>query len=136
MKRTPCRKMKQMNQLLYLKKLTLFSDNKDMNCKCYTTEQFKENGVDKNSKNMSLLHLKISSLPYHIREFTTPINNLKTNFKIIGITESRLNNKKERMNTINVPNYNIEHLLNSISKSGALLYISKELKYKNQKKKT
>ena len=56
---------------------------------------------------MSLLHLNISYLPYNIEELTTLLNDLKPNVKVIGITESRLNNKKEPMNSLNLPSDNI-----------------------------
>ena len=58
---------------------------------------------------MSLLHLNISSLPFHIDEFTNLLSELNSNFKIIGITETRLTTKKDPVNNIKVPNFNIEH---------------------------
>ena len=45
-----------------------------MNCKYYIKDQFKELGFDKNSKEMSLMHLNISSLPCHIDELTNLLN--------------------------------------------------------------
>ena len=74
---------------------------------------------------MTLLHLNISSLPYHIDEFTELLNDLEINFKIIGITESRLTTKKYPMDDINLPGYNIEHTPTKSNKGGALLCISK-----------
>ena len=76
---------------------------------------------------MTLLHLNISSLPYHIDEFTVLLSNLKINFKIIGIMESRLTTKKDPMNNINIPGYNLEHTPTKSDKGGALLCISKKL---------
>ena len=95
-------------------------------------DQFKELGCDKNSKQMSLMHLNISSLPYHIDELTNLLNKLNTNFKIIGITESRLTSKKGEINSIELSNYNIEHTPTKSDKGGALLFISKHLNYKNR----
>ena len=113
-------------------KLNLFSDNENITCKYYTTEQFKENGFDKHNHQMTLLHLNISYLLYHIDEFTELLSDFKINFKIIGITESRLTIKKDPVNTINIPDYNIEHTPTKSDKGGALLYISKELNYKSR----
>ena len=56
---------------------------------------------------MSLVNLNISYLPYHIEELTTLLNDLKPNVKVMGITESRLNNKKEPMNSLNLPSDDI-----------------------------
>ena len=61
-----------------------------MKCKYYTKGQFNELGFDKNSKQMSLMHLNISFLPYHTDELINLLNKLNTNFKVIGITEKRL----------------------------------------------
>ena len=67
-----------------------------MSCKYYNNEQLKEL-ITKEKKNngLSLLHMNISSLPYHIDEFKKLLNELNSNFKIIGITESRLTTKKD-----------------------------------------
>ena len=81
---------------------------------------------------MSLLHLNISSLPYHIDEFRNLLSELNSNFKIIGITETRLTTKKEPVNSIEIPNYNIEQTPTESDKGGALLYISKEINYKTR----
>ena len=74
---------------------------------------------------MTLFHLNISSLPYHIDEFTELLSHLEINFEIIGITESRLTTKRDPMNDINIPCYSIEHTLTKSNKGGALLYISR-----------
>ena len=57
---------------------------------------------------MSLLPQNISSLPFHIDGFTNLLSELNSNFKIIGITEIRLTTKKDLLNSIEIPNYNIE----------------------------
>ena len=112
--------------------MNLFSDNENITCKYYATEQFKENGFDKHKNQMTLLQLNISSLPYDIDEFTELLSDLKINFKIIEITESRLTTKKDPMNNINIPRYNIDHTPTKSDKGGTLLYISKELNYKSR----
>ena len=82
---------------------------------------------------MTLLQLNISYLSYHIDEFTELLSDPEINFKIIGITKSRLTPKKDPMNDINIPGgYNIEHMPTKSDKGGALLYISKDLNYKSR----
>ena len=115
-------KPKKLTKETIFEKLNLLSDNENITCKCYTTEQFKENGFDKHNNQMTLLHLNISSLPYHIDEFTELLSDLKINFKIVGITESRLTTKKDPMNNINIPGCNIEHTPTKSDKGGALLF--------------
>ena len=81
---------------------------------------------------MTLLHLNILVLPYHIDEFIELLSDLETNFKITGITESRLTTKKDPMNDINIPGYNTDHTLTKSDKDGAFLYIWKDLNYKSR----
>ena len=53
-----------------LEKLNQFSENENLSCKYYKNEQLKELVSDKNNSNgLSLLHLNISSLTYHIDQF-------------------------------------------------------------------
>ena len=116
-----------------LEKLNQFSEHENLTCKYCNNEQLKELNSEKyNSQSLSLLHLNISSLPYHIDEFTNLLNEVNSNFKIIGITESRLTTKKEPANSIGIPNYNIEQTPTESDKGGALLYISKEINYKTR----
>ena len=79
---------------------------------------------------MSLLHLNISSLPFHIDEFTNLLSELNSNFEIIGITETRLTTKKDPVNSTEISKYNIEHNSTESDKDEALLYISKQINKK------
>ena len=79
---------------------------------------------------MSLLHLNISSLPFHIDEFTNLLSELNSNFEIIGITETRLTTKKDPVNSTEISKYNIEHNPTESDKDEALLYISKQINKK------
>ena len=93
--RTVTHKKQIQESFTLLEKLNQFSENENLSCKYYNNEQLKELVSDKNnSKCLSLLHLNISSLPYHIDEFRNLLNELNSNFKIIGITETRLTTKK------------------------------------------
>ena len=76
--------------------------------------------------------MNISSLPFHIDKFTNLLNEPNSNFKIIGITDKRLTTKKDPVNSIEIPHYNIEHSPTESDKGGALLYISKETNYKTR----
>ena len=78
---------------------------------------------------MSLMYLNKSSLPYHIDELPNLLSKLNTNFKVIGITESRITTKKDEMNCTELNNYNNEHTHTKSDKGGALLFISKQLNY-------
>ena len=125
-------KPKNISKETIFEKLNLFSDSENIKCKYYTTEQFKENSFDKHNNQMTLLHLNISSLPYHIDEFAELLSDLEINFKIIGITENRLTTKRDPMIDINIPGYSIEYTPTKSNKGEALLYISKDLNYESR----
>ena len=116
-------KPKKITRETIFEKLNLFSDYENIKCKYYAIEQFKENGFDKHNNQMILLHLNVSSSPYHTDEFTELLSDVEINFKTIGITESRLTTKKDLMNDINMPGYNIEHTPTKSDKGEALLCI-------------
>ena len=60
------------------------------------------------------------------------MSDLKINFKIIGITESRLTTKKDPIKKISIPGCNTEHTPTKSDKGRTLLYISKELNDKSR----
>ena len=58
---------------------------------------------------------------------------MKIKPKIIGISESRLQKRKQNIINISLPNYVYEHTPTVSSKRGTLLYLDKNLKYKLRK---
>ena len=74
------------------------------------------------------MYLNISSLSYHHL-----ISDMKIKPKIIGISESRLQKRKQNVINISLPNYVYEHTPTVSSKGGTLLYLDKNLKYKLRK---
>ena len=58
---------------------------------------------------------------------------MKIKPKIIGISESRLQNSKHHITNISLPNYVYEHTPTESSKGGTLLYLDKNLKHKLRK---
>ena len=114
-------------------KLNIFTENENLVCKYYSNQQFEKLKKDNQDKNIFSLHLNTSSLPYHIDTLTNLLYDLGFNFKVIAITESRLTTKKDPKNFIEIPDYCIEYTATKSEKGGALLYISKEMNYKNSK---
>ena len=74
---------------------------------------------------LSLFHINISSLGYHFHELEDLSTLRNTDFNIIGITESRLHNKKKSLISTSRQGYNIEHCPTESWNGGALLYIKK-----------
>ena len=62
--------------------------------KYYDINKFKGLKLHENNEKFSLLHINISSLPYHFDNFKQLLLNLKIDFDIIGITEIRVKSKK------------------------------------------
>ena len=74
----------------------------------------------------------MSSLTYHNDKFTELLSYIKTNFKIVGIMESRLATKKDPISTIDIPSHNIKHTPTKLDKGGRLFYIFNELNHKKR----
>ena len=108
-------------------------ENDDViDCKYYDINKFKGLKLHENKK-FSLLLMNIPSLPYYFDNFQQLLLNLKIDFDIIGITESRIKSKKApASSSIGLIKYNTEHTPTDAEKGEALLYISKQLNYKGR----
>ena len=81
----------------------LSTNMKSINTQYYDDQQFRDKF--KSTKNLSMFHLNIRSIPEHYIELTSYIHSLNMAFKIIEISETWL--KPFHANYI-IPNYNIE----------------------------
>ena len=76
------------------------------------------------------MHLNISSLSYHHLQLYNLISSLKIKLNIIGISETKLQNGKEPITNISLPNYVYKHTPTESGKGRILLCIDKSIKYK------
>ena len=81
---------------------------------------------------ISLLHINISSVSYHIDDLNTFVMNCKNKYKVIGILECRIKAGRPLLPNINVNNYSYEYTLTESFKGGTLLYIGKNLRYRSK----
>ena len=80
------------------------------------------------NKNLSMLHLNIRSLPDHFLEFTTFLQNLDIELKIIALSETWM---KAHHIDYNIPNYSMEQEYRSKKRGGGVcLYLHNSLQYK------
>ena len=87
----------------------------------------------KNKESISFFYLNISSLPFHLKEFSTLLSTYKLPFDLLGITESRLRINKLPLTQVQLPDYNFESTPTESSKGGTAIYIRKTLNYKLRK---
>ena len=73
------------------------------------------------------MHLNISSLSDHHLELYNLISSLKIKPNIFGISETRLQNAKEPITNISLPNYVYGHTPTASGKGGTLLYKDKSI---------
>ena len=102
--------------------------NYAINSEYYNEQQF--NRKFSNNTNFSLMHLNIRSVPLHFTELLCYLDNLDIEFKIIGLSETALNNT----HTIySIPSYNCEMDYRAKKKGGGVsLYIHNTLQYKTR----
>ena len=83
-----------------------------------------------NEKDLSVIHLNISSLPLHINELKNFISFFKYKFDIIYLSESRITKRNTLTTNIDISGYSIEHTPTESKAEGCLLYISDKIPYK------
>ena len=71
--------------------------------------------MESTTNNLSLLHLNISSLCFHIEEPSTVISEHNLTFDIIVISKSRLKLNKNNLNSVQLPEYSFESLPRSVT---------------------
>ena len=100
-------------------------DNENLpNCKYRDISYFSNLDVELKSKCLSFFHLNINLLSKNFDNFNHLINELKLEFDILGISESRTL-KSQSLNTkVSLQNYVIEQTSTESAAGGALLYIN------------
>ena len=79
-----------------------------------------------------MLHLNISSLPFHYEDLHSFLVNMPTKPSIFGISESKLKKDIPSLINISLPGYNLEKTDTESASGGTLLYISNNLNYINR----
>ena len=82
---------------------------------------------------LSLFHLNISSLPFHIDELDTLLTSNNLRFDILCISETRLKLNRTSLTSVYPPGYDIEYTTTESSNGGTLIYIKNDVKYKLRK---
>ena len=81
---------------------------------------------------MTVLHLNISSLSSHMYEPKLLLPSLNLNFDIICIPERRTKKSNLPTSNMHIPDYNIEQTHPESSAGGSLIYLTRNLSYKNR----
>ena len=109
------------------------NDNENLpNCKYRDISYFSNLDVELKSKCLSFFHLNINSLSKNFDNFNHLINELKLEFDILGISESRILKSQSLNTNVSLQNYVIEQTPTESTAGGALLYINKRHSYKTR----
>ena len=111
--------------------LTTFNshaDNENENCRYYSLEELNKVKQSNKKQHLNSLHLNIQSLFAHIDELKTLLTYCKkTNFDLIGITESRQKKGETPITNTELEGYNSESCPTESSAGGVSLYISNKI---------
>ena len=108
-------------------------DNENLpNCKYRDISYFSNLDVELKSKCLSFFHLNINSLSKNFDNFNHLINELKLEFDILGISESRILKSQSLNTNVSLQIYVIEQPPTESTAGGALLYINKRHSYKTR----
>ena len=100
------------------------------NCKYRDISYFSNLDVKLKSKCLSFFHLNISSFSKNFDKFIHLINELKLEFDIFGISESRTVKSQPLNSNVSSKNYVIEQTSSESTAGGIFLYINKRHSYK------
>ena len=104
---------------------------KKANNRFYAPDEFKTALKSFNlTSQLFCMHLNISCISYHHLELYNLLSNLKIKPNRIGISETKLQRRKQPITNISLLNYVYEHTSTESGKGGTLLYIGKNIKYK------
>jgi len=84
------------------------------------------------AKKLSMFNINISSLPKHLEDLTSLIEDLQYDFKIIAISETRLVKSKDSFQNLSIPGYTFLSNETEASAGGTALYIRETLKSKRR----
>ena len=96
------------------------------------TSYFSNLDVELRSKCLSFFLLNINSLSKNLDNFNHLINELKLDFDILGISESRILKYQSLNTNVSLQNYVIEQTSTESTAGGALVYINKKHSYKTR----
>ena len=113
--------------------LDMSLETKNIKCNYYLPSIFADKTAELNNENkFSILHLNIRSIANKFDCFKGLLDSLDMNFKIIGLTETWLNDCTN--NIFEMPNYNYTGLNRANKKGGGVgIYVAKQLEYKIRK---
>ena len=89
-----------------------------------------------NQRDLTTIHLNISSVALHIEKHKLILNSLNLNYliktksDIIRIFGSRIIKNNSLTTSIKIPGYNFKHILTESKAGGSLMYISDQISYK------
>ena len=103
------------------------NENTPIECNYYSKEEF--NATFENNKGLSFFHLNIASLAKHIDNLRCLLNELKSNFKVLAITETRITSTTFNLHNFEIPGYSFISNKTDSSAGGTALYISSSLNF-------
>ena len=114
------------SQIKEIKRLIFENTDPDnestFSCGYYSVDKFVKSKF-KNKNNLSIFHLNIASLQYHMDDLKNLLSTLEYEFDIISISETKLKQNLPPTIDINIPNYHYEHTPSVANKGGTLIYI-------------
>lgn len=108
--------------------LSLDNGSVELDCNYFDCAKF--NSSFSYSKDLSFFHLNINSLAKHFDDLDFLLKELNHNFKIIGITETRITNSAPSIHNFEMPGYSFINTETESTAGGTALYIADSVKYK------
>ena len=97
----------------------------DINCNYYNVPDLQS--LVTSSKDLSVLHMNIRSLPLHFDELLTLLGNIGIDFQLIGLTEIKDSVDSPISTNIDIPGYKFHHTPSQSAAGGVGIYVRSNL---------
>ena len=116
--------------MFHFKQVNQIFDQSENSISYYLYDVDDLNKIVINQRDLTVIHLNISSLALHIDKIKLFLSLIKIIFGIICISESRITESNSLTTNITIPGYNFEHNPTESKAGGSLMYISDQISYK------
>ena len=106
-----------------------YDDLAQVCCKYYDIDEFNTK-FNNFSREFSVFHMNIASLPKHFDSLTNLLESLNHSFKVIGITETRIYKNTSSKQNLDIAGYNLISTETESTAGGTSLFLAESLNYK------
>ena len=99
--------------------------NTNLNSKYYSVQELAS--LEVSNKDFAIFHMNIRSLPLHYEELHALLSSLKTEFRVIGLSEIKVSTNVPLKSNVDLPGYKFYHTPSHSAAGGVGIYVKQNL---------